>query len=40
MSKKVSIGLSVVLFVALAALIVCERAYPGAGVKFLNSIFH
>jgi hypothetical protein len=40
MSKKVSIGLSVVLFVALAALIVCERAYPGAGVKLLGNIFH
>jgi hypothetical protein len=38
MSKKVSIGLSIVLFIVLAALIVCEKMYPGAGVTFMNGI--
>ena len=34
MSKKVSIIISVILFVILAVLLVCEKMNPGAGMIF------
>lgn len=36
MSKKVSIIISAILFVALVVLIVCEKQWPGAGVDLLR----
>lgn len=39
MSKKVSIIISVILFVILAVLIVCEKMNPGAGSALLQGIF-
>lgn len=38
MSKKVSIIISVILFIALVALIVCEKQWPGAGVDLLRKL--
>lgn len=38
MSKKVSIILSVILFLALVALIICEKRYPEAGAQFLSGL--
>lgn len=39
MSKKVSIVLSVILFIILAALLVCEKTNPGAGSALLQGLF-
>lgn len=39
MSKKVSIIISVILFVILAVLLVCEKTNPGAGSALLQGIF-
>lgn len=35
MSKKVAIVLSIVLFIVLCALIVCERLWPTAGSELI-----
>ena len=39
MSKKVSIIISVILFVILAVLLVCENMNQGAGSALLQGIF-
>ncbi len=39
MSKKVSIAISVVLFIILVVLVVCERTWPEAGSDFINGLF-
>lgn len=39
MSKKVSIIISVVLFIVLVVLLVCEKMNPGAGSALIQSIF-
>mgnify|MGYP007087916888 CR=1 FL=1 len=39
MSKKVSIIISVILFVILAVLLVCEKMNPGAGKCFAPGNF-
>lgn len=39
MSKKVSIIISVILFVILAVLLVCEKMNPGAGSAFAPGNF-
>lgn len=38
MSEKITYSISVVLFVILVALIVCERMYPEGGAALLQSI--
>lgn len=38
MSKKTAIMLSIICFVLLAILIVCEKMYPTAGAEFLREI--
>lgn len=39
MSKKVSIILSVILFIILVVLLACEKMNPGAGSALLQGIF-
>lgn len=39
MSKKASIIISIVLFVVLAVLMVCEVKNPAGGQAFIRSIF-
>lgn len=39
MSKKVSIVISVLLFIVLVALLVCEKINPGAGSALLQGLF-
>ena len=39
MSKKVMIGVTAVLFVALCVLIVCEMKWPTAGSDFFYGLF-
>lgn len=39
MSRKTTITLSVVIFVALAALIICEKKWPTAGTELISRIF-
>lgn len=38
MSEKITYSISIVLFVILVALIVCERMYPEGGAALLQSI--
>lgn len=38
MSKKVSIAISVVLFIILVVLIVCERKWPEAGTDIVSNM--
>ena len=40
MSKKVSIIISVVLFVVLAALMYCEVTHPTGGAAMIRSLMH
>ena len=39
MSKKVSIIISVLLFIVLVVLLVCEKTNPGAGSALLLGLF-
>lgn len=39
MTKKTAIILSIILFVLLAVLLVCEIKNPAGGTAFLNSLF-
>lgn len=39
MSKKVSIIISVLLFIVLVVLLVCEKMNPGAGSALLLGLF-
>ena len=39
MSKKVAIRISVVLFIILVALIICEKAFPTGGSDLISSLF-
>lgn len=39
MSKKVSIVISVLLFIVLVVLLVCEKTNPGAGSALLQGLF-
>lgn len=38
MSKKVSVVLSVILFILLVVLIICEKKWPEAGTSFLYGL--
>lgn len=38
MSKKASMIISVILFIILVGLIVCERCWPEGGAELLSSI--
>lgn len=38
MSKKTVIILSIILFMILIALIVCERCYPEAGTQLIENL--
>ena len=40
MSKKISIVISVILFIILMVLIVCEKMNPEAGTALIHSIFN
>ncbi len=40
MSKKTAIVISVILFLALAALMACEMSHPTGGAAMLNSMMH
>lgn len=40
MSKKIAIVISVILFLALAALMACEMSHPAGGAAMLNAMMH
>lgn len=40
MSKKTAIIASVVIFILLVALIICEKKWPEAGTELLAGLFH
>lgn len=40
MSRKVTIIISIVLFLILIALFVCEKRYPESGTQFLTNLLH
>ena len=40
MSKKIAIVISVILFLALAALMACEMSHPAGGAAMLTAMMH